>query len=164
VPEGIRIRHSRVCRWPERERCDCTPSFEASAYAKRDGKKVRRTFPTLIEAKRWRTAMLKLSHDGGLRAPAATTLHEAADLWLASAERGAIRTRSGDRYKRSALRGYEQALRQQALRLRLLPPLGAHRLSEIGRADLQRLLAMWQEEGLSASSIRNTVNALRAIY
>jgi integrase len=159
VPEGIRIRHSRTCRWPEHPRCDCTPSFEASAYAKRDGKKVRRTFPTLIEAKRWRTAMLKLSHDGGLRAPAATTLREAADLWLASAERGAIRTRSGDRYKPSALRGYEQALR-----LRLLPPLGAHKLSDVGRADLQRLVAVWQEEGLSASSIRNTVNALRAIY
>jgi integrase len=103
--------------------------------------------------------MLKLSHDGGLRAPAATTLHGAAQVWLDSAERGAIRTRSGDRYKPSALRGYEQALR-----LRLLPPLGAHKLSDIGRADLQRLVARWQEEGLSPSSIRNTVNALRALY
>ncbi len=103
--------------------------------------------------------MLKLSHEGGLRAPAATTLLEAADIWMASAERGAIRTRSGDRYKPSALRGYDQALR-----LRLLPPLGAHKLSDIGRADLQRLVARWQEEGLSPSSIRNTVNALRSIY
>ena len=76
-----------------------------------------------------------------------------------SAERGAIRNRSGDRYKPSALRGYEQALR-----LRLLPPLGAHKLSDIGRADLQRLVARWQEAGLSPSSIRNTVNALRTIY
>ena len=159
MPEGIRIRHSRSCSSREHGRCACTPSFEASAYAKRDGKKVRRTFATLTEAKRWRTAMLKRSHDGGLRAPAATTLRDAAEIWLASAERGAIRTRSGDRYKPSALRGYEQALR-----LRLVPPLGAHKLSEIGRADLQRLVALWQEEGLSASSIRNTVNALRAIY
>ena len=159
VPEGIRVRHSRSCSSGEHERCGCTPSFEASAYAKRDGKKVRRTFATLTEAKRWRTAMLKLSHEGGLRAPTATTLRDAAEIWLASAERGAIRTRSGDVYKPSAVRGYEQALR-----LRLLPPLGAHKLSEIGRADLQRLVALWQEEGLSASSIRNTVNALRAIY
>ena len=30
----------------ERGRCDCIPSFEASAYARRDGKKVRRTFAT----------------------------------------------------------------------------------------------------------------------
>jgi hypothetical protein len=136
-----------------------TPSFEASAYAKRDGKKVRRTFATIPEAKRWRTAVLKLSQDSGLRAPAATTLSEAADAWLDGAELGGIRTRSGDRYKPSALRGYEQALR-----LRLMPPLGAHKLSEIDRADLQRLMARWQAEGLSASSIRNTINALRAIY
>ena len=159
VPEGIRVRHSRSCSSRDRGRCDCAPSFEAAAYAKRDGRKVRRTFATITEAKRWRTAMLKLSYDGALRAPAATTLHEAAEIWLDSAERGAIRTRSGDRYKPSALRGYEQALR-----LRLLPPLGAHKLAEVGRADLQRLVARWQEEGLSPSSIRNTVNALRAIY
>ena len=139
VPEGIRIRHSRSCSWRKHARCDCTPSFEASAYAKRDGKKVRRTFATLTEAKRWRTAMLKVSHDCGLRAPAATTLRDAAEVWLVSAERGAIRTRSGDRYKPSALPGYEQALR-----LRLLPPLGAHKLTEIGRADLQCLVALWQ--------------------
>jgi hypothetical protein len=120
VPEGIRVRHSRSCSSRERGRCDCIPSFEASAYARRDGKKVRRTFATVTEAKRWRTAMLKLSHEGGLRAPTAATLRESAEIWLDSAECGAIRTRSGDRYKPSALRGYEQALR-----LRLLPPLGA---------------------------------------
>ena len=75
------------------------------------------------------------------------------------AETGAIRTRSGDRYKPSALRGYEQALR-----LRLVPALGAHKLNDIDRSDLQRLVARWHEGGLSASSIRNTVNAIRAIY
>src|SRR5918995_2821271 len=111
VPEGIRLRHSRSCSSRDRGRCDCTPSFEASAYAKRDGKKVRRTFGSLTEAKRWRTAVLKLSQDGALRAPAATTLREAAAIWMDSAKQGAIRTRSGDHYKPSALRGYEQALR-----------------------------------------------------
>ena len=103
--------------------------------------------------------MLKLSYDGALRVPAKITLREAAERWLAMAESGAIRTRSGDPYKPSALRGYEQSLR-----LRLLPPLGAHRLSELTRPDLQRLVARWHEQGLSASSIRNTINALRAIY
>jgi integrase len=103
--------------------------------------------------------MLKLSQDGALRTPAAITLTAAADSWLELAQRGAIRTRSGDRYKPSALRGYEQAFR-----LRLLPPLGAHKLGDIARADLQRLVARWQEDGLSASSIRNTINALRVLY
>jgi integrase len=103
--------------------------------------------------------MLKLADEGGLRKPAATTFRDAAALWLDQARAGAIRTKSGDVYKPSALRGYEQALR-----LRLLPPLGAHRLSDVTRADLQRLVSVWQEAGLSPSSIRNTINAVRAIY
>lgn len=159
IPEGVRIRHSRACKSRAGAACDCTPSFEASAYATRDGKKVRKSFATVADARQWRTAMLKLSDDGGLRAPSATTFREAADLWLEEASRGAIRTKSGDRYKPSALRGYEQALR-----LRLLPSLAAHRLADVTRADLQRLVAGWQEAGLSPSSIRNTINAVRAIY
>ena len=140
-------------------RCRCSPRFEAFVYSSQDGRKVRKNFASLSEAKLWRAEMLKLSYDGALRAPAKITLREAAERWLEMAERGAIRTRSGDPYKPSALRGYEQSLR-----LRLLPPLGAHRLSELTRPDLQRLVARWHEEGLSASSIRNTINALRAIY
>ena len=44
------------------------------------------------------------------------------------------------------------------------PPSAAHRLADVTRADLQRLVAGWQEAGLSPSSIRNTINAVRAIY
>ncbi|MGH2957138.1 MAG: tyrosine-type recombinase/integrase [Solirubrobacterales bacterium] len=126
---------------------------------RREGKKVRKTFRSYEEARQWRTTMQKLSQDGALRAPSAVSFRAAAEAWLRMAETGAIRTRSGDRYKPSALRGYEQALR-----LRLVPALGAHKLNDIDRADLQRLVAAWQQEGLSASSIRNTVNAVRAIY
>lgn len=159
IPQGIRVRHSRSCGHASGTDCTCTPRFEASIFAKRDEKKIRKSFASLTEAQRWRTSMQKLSHDGGLRAPTATTFSEAAECWLQLAERGAIRTRSGDPYKPSALRTYEQALR-----LRLMPPLGAHKLSEITRADLQRLVSGWQESGLSPSSIRNTINAVRALY
>jgi integrase len=72
---------------------------------------------------------------------------------------GAIRTRSGDRFKPGALRIYEQAFR-----LRLNPMIGAHRLSEITRLDMQRLVAVWQNENLSPSGIRNTINAVRTLY
>jgi integrase len=158
---GIRERHARSCPTAAdpHARCRCSPSFEAFVYSAHDGRKVRKSFASPTEAKQWRAGMLKLSYDGGLRVPAKVTLREAAERWLGMAEGGAIRTRSGDHYKPSALRGYEQSLR-----LRLLPPLGAHRLSEVTRPDLQRLVARWHEEGLSASSIRNTINALRAIY
>ena len=39
----------------------------------------------------------------------------AAEQWLADAKAGVARTRSGDRYKPSALRSYEQALRARIL-------------------------------------------------
>jgi integrase len=158
---GIRERHARSCPAganPE-ARCLCAPSYEASVYARRDGQKIRKSFASIAEARRWRTAMQKLSDDGGLRAPPALCLEDAASAWLEGAARGAIRTRSGDLYKPSALRGYEQAFR-----LRICPAVGAHKLGEITRSDLQRLVARWQEQGLSPSSIRNTVNALRALY
>ncbi|MBA3366039.1 MAG: hypothetical protein H0U03_09695 [Actinobacteria bacterium] len=48
-----------------------------------------------------------------------TALSQAASEWLAAAQAGIVRTRSGERYKPSALRAYEQALRT-----RVLPELG----------------------------------------
>ena len=157
--QGIRQRHTRSCPSRDGGRCACGAGYEASVWVRRDGKKLRKTFRTYEEAVRWRTSMVKLSHEGALRTPSELALRDAATAWLRLAEPGAIRTRSGDRYKPSAIRGYEQALR-----LRVLPALGAHRLSDIDRADLQRLVASWHGEGLSASSVRNTINAVRAIY
>ena len=94
--------------------------------------------------------MLKLADEGGLAgSPAATTFRDAAlPCGSTQARAGAIRTKSGDVYKPSALRGYEQALR-----LRLLPPLGAHRLADCDPgADLQqlvsRLAGIWPEPEL----------------
>ena len=47
---------------------------------------------------------------------------------------GEVRTRSGDVYKPSAIRSYERALRD-----RVLPELGAKRLGDVQRRDVQRL-------------------------
>ena len=68
---------------------------------------------------------------GALRPSRARTLADAADEWLAGARRGEVRNRSGDPYKPSAVRAYEQDLR-----LRVLPTLGARKLGEVTRADL----------------------------
>jgi integrase len=96
---------------------------------------------------------------GLLRAAAPVTVAEAASTWLAGARAGAVRNRSGDIYKPSALRGYETSLR-----LRVLPAFGAARLSEITRADLQALVDRMLAEGIGASTLRNTLMPLRAIY
>jgi hypothetical protein len=76
----------------------------------------------------WRAETQAALHRGTLRAPNRTTLAEAAEEWLAAAQAGVVRTRSGDPYKPSALRAYEQALRAK-----LLPALGHLKLSAVTR-------------------------------
>lgn len=72
---------------------------------------------------------------------------------------GSVRTRSGDEYKPSALRGYERAMR-----LRVLPEIGGVRLTALTRVDLQDLADRWLAKGLDPSTIRNTLMPMRALY
>jgi integrase len=83
----------------------------------------------------------------------------AAGGWLAGAESGEIRSRSGHPYKPSTLRGYRQALEE-----RVLPVIGGAKLAGITTADPQALVDRWQAERTPAFTIRNTVKPLQAIY
>jgi integrase len=160
MAEGIRIRHSRWCRSVVTgERCNCKPSYEASVYSRRDGAKIRKTFATEGEAKAWRHDAVGEVRRGRLKAPTRVTLREAWNAWIEGAKSGLVRTRSGDPYKPSCLRSYEQAMRD-----RVLPDLGAARLSEIRRVDVQDLVDRLQAQALDPSTIRNTIAPLRVVY
>ncbi len=69
------------------------------------------------------------------------------------------RTRAGDAYKPSSVRGYQEALEGRGL-----PAFGAYKLSDITRMDLQDFCDRLLAEGLDPSTIRNAVMPLRAIY
>lgn len=71
---------------------------------------------------------------------------------------GSIRNRSGDRYKPSTLRGYEQALREY-----VLPEIGAVKLQELRRQDIQRLADYLARREISAATLRNALLPLRAV-
>jgi hypothetical protein len=88
-----------------------------------------------------------------------STLFVVAAAWLAGAADGSIRSRSGDVYKPSVIRGYEQALR-----LRVLPELGELTLAEMQRADLQAFVDRLLEDEYDPSTIRNTLLPVRAIF
>jgi integrase len=156
---GIRVRHRRACPIGTGRPCRCQPTYEAWAFSSREEKKVRKSFPTLAAARAWRADAQGAIRKGRMHGPNSTTLREAAAAWLAGAERGTIRTRSGDPYKPSALRGYEASLRK-----RILPELGGAKLAEIRRVDLQDLAERLQAEGLDPSTIRNALMPLRAIF
>jgi integrase len=158
-PEGIAARHTRCCASRAGASCDCHPSYQAQVWSSRDQKTIRKTFRTLAEARAWRAQAKSALSLGALRAPTRTTVTEAAEDWLTAAKANVIRTRSGDSYKPSALRAYEQVLRAT-----VLPELGHLRLSSVTRNVLQDLVEQLVADGLAPSTVRNTVLPLRAIY
>jgi integrase len=151
---GLRQRHSTNCKGG---RCSCP--YEASVYSKADARKIRKTFDTRAQAVEWQESSKPKIRQGAMRAPTAQTLKAASEAWLEGARSGLIRTRSGDPYKPSAVRGYEATMR-----LRVLPALGSKRLGDVTRTDLQDLADKLLSEGANPSTISGTLVPLRAIY
>jgi integrase len=87
------------------------------------------------------------------------TVREAAKVFMEGAKDGSIPTASGDRYKPATLRGYRVALDK-----RLLPAFGGQRLSDLDHEHVQDFANRLAAEGLSSSTVHNTLDPLRAIY
>lgn len=159
MAEGVRKRHSKGCATRNGRRCNCNAGYEAWVFSRRDEKKIRRTFPREAEAKSWRADAKRALDRGTLRAPRPTTLRQAWEAWIAGAEAGTIRNRSGDPFKPSALRAYRSAMKN-----RVLPALGSVRLADLHRPAIQDLADTLVAEGLSPSSVQTTLLPLRAIF
>jgi hypothetical protein len=97
--QGIEIRHKRACSSRGGETCNCKPSFQAQVWSKRDGKPIKKTFPGLRAAERWRSNMITDLVKGTAQAPSRATLRETAEAWLEGVKAGTILTRSGRPYK-----------------------------------------------------------------
>jgi hypothetical protein len=147
VTSGIRVRHSKLCPARSGSACWCRPTFQASVWSAREGKRLFKTFANLAEAKAWRADSQVALRRGTMRLGSTGTLRDAAEAWLNGVKSGAIRDRSGHAYKPSAIRGYEAALVTRAL-----PELGGRRLSEIHRVDLQDFADRLCAAGLDPST------------
>jgi len=159
MAEGIKKRHSKGCSAHEGGRCNCRAGYEAWVFSRRDGRKIRRTFARKAEAKSWRADTKRALDQGTLRAPRAATVRQAWEAWNAGATAGTIRNRSGDHFKPSALRAYRGAMEN-----RVLPKMGAIRLADLHRPDIQDFADALVADGLSASSVQTTLLPLRAIF
>jgi len=155
---GIEVRHARSCAANDGKRCNCTPTYRAIVWSARDGRRVQKTFATEAAALLWREDARVDLRRGVLVAARPVVLREFAAAWLEGARDGSIRNRSGDRYKPSTIRGYEQALREY-----LLPDLGAAKLNDLRRQDIQRLVDELAKSELGSATIRNALLPLRAI-
>lgn len=155
------MRHARSCpAGRDREAgCDCEPSYEASVFDVRTGKKVRRSFRRLALAKAWRAETIGQVRRGELTAATVPALRKAAEAFLSGIESGAIRKKGGERYSPRVVNDYRRDLRD------LVETLGAHRrLNRIDVDDVERLVRDWRAEGLSESRISNRLKPLRVIY
>ncbi len=163
APGGIVTRHSRKCstRGGTGTRCNCSPTFEAWIWDNRVGAKVRRSFPgDLAAAKSWVSDANRALTQNVLKAKAnRDTLEQAANAWLEEVRAGNILGRGGRPYKPSVVRSYDTSLR-----LHVLPKIGQRRLTELTVPQLQAFVNGLVSEKVNASTIRNAVNPLRAIY
>jgi integrase len=156
--KGIEVRHARSCRSHKGKRCDCEPTYRPWIWTRE--KRIRgKATDSIAGAQAWRKdAQVAVRRDRPVRTTA-PTLCEAGEAWLEQARRGVIRARRGHRYKPASIRGYERALR-----LRAYPALGTEPLDEITRADMQELVDGLVADGLAATTVEQTVNAIRAVY
>jgi integrase len=158
---GIRRRHSAGCPVLDDSdsSCKCSAGYEAAVFDPKAGRKLRRSFPNLAAARSWRADAEQGVRRGTIRASEPVTVNDAADQLVAGMEAGSVRTRSGDVYKPSAIRGYRAGLDSYVRQ-----DLGAMRLQDVRRRHVQALADRLVAEGLSPSSVRNALMPLRVIF
>lgn len=147
MPEGIRPRVGKT-----------GTGYEASVYLP-GGARQYKTFPTEKAAKKWRTSTLNEIYKGKRQAGSQVTVKQAGLALIRDMEKGVARTRSGSVYKPSVIRGYEDSLL-----LHVYPDLGALRLQDVERRQVQKLVDTMVGAGASPSKVRNAIMPLRVIY
>ena len=137
-----------------------TVSYRATVEVREHGRRVRAraTLPTLALARQWRAAKFAEIQRGVRLVGTSQTVREALAALAEGMASGSIRTRTGQRYKPSTIRGYQQAGREY-----IDPVLGAARLAKIARRDIQTLVDDLLQRGLEGSTIRNAIKPLQAI-
>jgi integrase len=161
---GIVVKHRAGCASARGSRCNCRRVYQAAVWSARDRKRIRRHFDSLDAAKMWRADSYGKLRRRELRAPSAMTFSDAAEQWLAGVRVGYIRTRSGDRYKPSTIRSYEQALRgSRDGNGGLLRSLGSIKLLDLTLDDMQDYADKMLAAGAQPSTIRNSIMPVRVI-
>jgi integrase len=87
-----------------------------------------------------------------------TTVKQAWEVWLPAGREGLITNRSGELFKPSTLRSYDQAMKQRVFQVH-----GSHRLTDLHRPDWQRFVNGLRGK-FNASTITVTMLPVRALY
>jgi integrase len=167
--QGVFARHRQGCAVEQLSRkptlgdvtrvCSCTPSYYAKVYDRAQRRHVAtKRCLTVAAARSARKTLLDVLEKGELPQEAPQRLRDAHARFIAAAEEGRALNKHGRRYKRSAWEDIDECLRKH-----VIPKLGARRLTDIRRSDIQRLVDDLTPF-LSGSRVRSVVNAIRSLY
>ena len=138
---------------------DGTRSYRASVWSNREGKLLRKSFPSQAAAKIWRSDAKREVRRGPVRAAAAPTLAATIGTWIDGAEAGTIRKRGRGVFAPSTI-----AAVRQNYTLRLADEFGTQRLDHIRLQDVQEYVDQLDAAGTNASTIEGTILPLRLAY
>src|SRR5215218_3763014 len=157
---GIRKLHSTGRPRRDGGGCRCGAGWEASVYLAREGHKVRKTFARKNEAESWRTDAKAAANRGALRTSNdRRRLAEALTEYVEGMRRGTVRPKGRATYKPNTVRSYERAVAMIAA-----SPIGAVRVTEVRRRDVQVLVDELLAAGAAPASVSNVLNPLQAFY
>jgi integrase len=157
--QGVYARHRIDCAAEQGGKCDCSPSYWGRVWDRADNKhRKTRMVRSIAEARNARTDLQATLRAGML--PASTSMRVAAaiEAYLTAIEAGTALNKHGRPYKSSAIRDLQGALESY-----VAPELGRHRLADLRRGDVQRLIDQMTPEK-SGSRVRTVVNAIRSLY
>lgn len=157
---GIEVRHRKACATHEGRRCNCAVTYQARVTGTRGAKVVSKSFRSLAEARAWRAKMQAAAEMQMLPgAGASRTIREAAAAMFDGMHHGTVRNRAGEPYKYSVIRKYECDMQRL-----ILPELGAFKLGQLRRKDVQRVVEAMVARGAAPATVKNALMGLRVLY
>lgn len=162
---GITIRHSRRCAVTSgAKRCSgsptCIPVYMATVATGKRGGRIRHTFRTLSEAKQWQADQRRHLHEGA-DLTSGQTVGDALDAFAAGLADGTSRAKGKVAYKPSVAKSYASSILR--LHRSLDGELVDTRMRDVTPQLVQRVVDELVAEGLSPSTVRNTIMPLRKV-
>jgi integrase len=157
--QGIYARHRLDCAIEHDRTCNCSPSYWGQVWdrAARKPRKTK-TLHSIAEARNARADLEATLRAGMLPASSKMRVAKAIEAYLSAIEAGTALNKHGRPYKPSAVRDLQGALEGY-----VQPAFGGHRLADVRRGDVQRLVDSMTPEK-SGSRVRTVVNSVRSLY
>jgi site-specific recombinase XerD len=157
--QGVYARHRLDCAVERDRSCNCSPSYWGQVWDRANGKpRKTKAQRTIAEARNARADLEATLRAGMLPASSTMRVAKAIEAYLGAIESGTALNKRGRPYKPSAVRDLRGALEGYAQ-----PAFGGHRLADVRRGDVQRLVDSMTPEK-SGSRVRTVVNSIRSLY